>query len=176
MSPTPDEDDIGQVVFMSEDTANVDPAAERTFKPFQILIRLQYLQSQIRDWVRAPGCDLSSKDTEEILWTLRGLAATARAMGVDAYAAICLHLAELMEPLIGTGGMPGAIRRVLKGWADRSDRYLRHPRDPSHAAFLIEQLNSPEWASPFSRDERGILFRALREPFATCPPTSAAPR
>jgi hypothetical protein len=96
---------------------------------------------------------------------LRGMATTARTTGVDAYAAICLHLAELIEPLICMGGMPGAIRSALTGWAERSDRYLRHPRDPSHAARLIEQLNHPEWASPFSRDEQGVLFRALREPF-----------
>jgi hypothetical protein len=151
---------------MSEGGAKTGPAAERAFRPFQILIRLQYLRSQIRDWVRGPGCDLTGKDIEEILLTLRGLAATARTTGVDAYAAICLHLAELIEPLIRVGGMPGAIRRALTGWADHSDRYLRHPRDPSHAAQLIEQLNHPEWASPFSRDEQGVLFRALREPFA----------
>jgi hypothetical protein len=141
--------------------------SERTFKPFQILFRLQYLRSQIRDWLHGPGCDLTGNDIEEILLTLRGLAATARTTGVDAYAAICLHLAELIEPLIRVGGMPGAIRRALTGWADRSDRYLRHPRDPSNAAQLIEQLNHPEWASPFSRDEQGVLFRALRQPFAS---------
>ncbi len=124
------------------------------FKPFQVLIRLQYLKSQIY-----------GKDTEEILCTLRGLAATARATGVDAYASICLHLAELMEPLIGAGGLPGATRRVLKAWTDRSHRYLRHPCNPSHAALLVEHLNQPEWASPFSVDEQGVLFRALREPF-----------
>jgi hypothetical protein len=131
--------------------------AERSFNPFQMLIRLQYLRSQICGWVRG--------DTEEILWTLRGMATTARTTGVDAYAAICLHLAELIEPLICMGGMPGAIRSALTGWAERSDRYLRHPSDPSHAAQLIEQLNHPEWASPFSRDEQGVLFRALRKPF-----------
>ena len=145
--------------------AMAGPAAERTFRPFQILFRLQYLRSQIRDWVRGPGGDLTGKDIEEILLTLRGLAAAARTTGVDAYAALCLHLAELIEPLIRVGGMPGAIRRALTGWADHSDRYLRHPRDPSYAAQLIEQLNHPEWASPFSRDEQGALYRALREPF-----------
>jgi hypothetical protein len=89
--------------------------SERTFKPFQILFRLQYLRSQIRDWLHGPGCDLTGNDIEEILLTLRGLAATARTTGVDAYAAICLHLAELIEPLIRVGGMPGAIRRALTG-------------------------------------------------------------
>jgi hypothetical protein len=149
--------------------------AERSFRPFQVLIRLQYLKSQICGWVRGPAANLTGNDTEEILWTLRGMAATARATGVDAYAAICLHLAELIEPLICVGGMPGAIRSALTGWAERSDRYLRHPTDPSHAARLIEQLNHPEWASPFSRDEQGVLFRALREPFVryfTAPGTS----
>jgi hypothetical protein len=146
--------------------------AERSFKPFQVLIRLQYLRSQICGWVRGPaanltGANLTGKDTEEILWTLRGMAAMARTTGVDAYAAICLHLAELIEPLICVGGMPGEVRSALTGWAERSDRYLRHPTDPSHAARLIEQLNHPEWASPFSRDEQGVLFRALRKPFTS---------
>ena len=139
--------------------------AERSFKPFQVLIRLQLLRSQICGWVLGPAPNLTGNDIEEILWTLRGMATTARTTGVEAYAAICLHLAELIEPLIRMGGMPGAIRGALTGWADRSDRYLRHPRDPSHAAQLVEHLNHPEWASPFSRDEQGVLFRALREPF-----------
>jgi hypothetical protein len=152
----------------SEGGDNAGSAAERSFSPFQVLIRLQYLRSQICGWVRGPGSDLTGNDTEEILFTLQGLAATARTTGVDAYAAICLHLAELIEPLVRVGGMPGAIRRALTGWADHSDRYLRHPRDPSHAVQLIEQLNHPEWASPFSRDEQSVLFRALRAPFARC--------
>jgi hypothetical protein len=151
---------------MSECGTNAGTTAERGFMPFQVLFRLQYLRSQIRGWMWGSSSDLTDKDTEEILWTLRGLAATARTTGVDAYAAICLHLAELIEPLIRGGGMPGAIRRALTGWADYSDRYLRHPRDPSHAAQLVEQLNQPEWASPFSSDEQGVLFRALRAPFA----------
>jgi hypothetical protein len=153
---------------MSECGANAGAPAERSFMPFQMLFRLQYLRSQICGWMWGPSSELTGKDTEEILWTLRGLAASARTTGVDAYAAICLHLAELIEPLIRMGGMPGAIRRALTGWADHSDRYLRHPRDPAHAAQLVEQLNEPEWASPFSRDEQGVLFRALREPFARC--------
>lgn len=151
---------------MSECGADAELPAEQSFIPFQVLFRLQYLRSQICGWMWGTGAELTDKHIEEILWTLRGLAATARTTGVDAYAAICLHLAELIEPLIRLGGMPGAVRRALKGWADHSVRYLRHPRDPSHAAQLIEQLNHPEWASPFSVDEQGVLFRALREPFA----------
>lgn len=134
-------------------------AVPQGFSPFQVLIRLQYLRFQIRNWIW-------NGDIEEVLRTLRGLADAARTNGVNAYAALCLHLAELIEPLIRSGDLPGTTRCLLEGWADHSDRYLRHPGNPSHAALLIAQLNRPEWASPFSRAEQEVLLRALREPFA----------
>ena len=74
----------------SDAGAKAGSVPERAFRPFQILIRLQYLRSQIRDWVRGPGYDLTGKDIEEILLTLRGLAATARTTGAVGIAKPCL--------------------------------------------------------------------------------------
>jgi hypothetical protein len=132
---------------------------------FQVLIRLQHLRAQVGGWtgygsVRDPDADR----LQEVLWALRGMEVAARAAGLDAYAQVCQHLAEQVRPLCGGANIHWSLLHELCAWIVSSDRYLRHPTNPSAVADMVARLNALPWDSPLSQDDQGSLFRALLQP------------
>lgn len=132
---------------------------------FQVLIRLQHLRAQVGDWtgygsVRDPDSDR----LQEVLWALRGMEVAAGTAGLDAYAQVCRYLAEQVAPLCGSATIHWALLQELCAWIVSSDRYLRHPENPSAVADMLGRLNALPWDSPLSQDEQSSLFRALLQP------------
>jgi hypothetical protein len=93
-----------------------------------VLIRLQYLRTQLQAWRRAPGLQ-ERGHTEEVLQALRGLHAAARAAGLAAYEHMCQRLAESLGALGAARRVPPHVLGSLIEWLAASDRHLRHPKD-----------------------------------------------
>ncbi len=142
-------------------------AAERQgdSSTFQVLVRLQHLRTQVMDWT-AYG-RIRQADTGrigEVLWALHGMEVAARTGGLNAYARVCQHLAEQLEPLRCDANPHLMLLQELSAWIVSSDRYLRHPGNAGAVADLIGRLNALPWDSPLSEGEQGSLFRMLLQP------------
>jgi hypothetical protein len=88
----------------------------------------------------------------------------AGASGLHAYAQVCQHLAEQVRPLCGGTNVHWSLLHELCAWIVSSDRYLRHPANPSAVADMVVRLNALPWDTKLSQDEQGSLFRALLQP------------
>jgi hypothetical protein len=132
----------------------------KTMGQFEVLTRLRSLRNRIEEWQADDLPILRTSESEELQWVARGLAIAARIARFDAYGALCLHLAELLENASAT---PREALVWFSQWVLLSSDYIRDPR-PVAVAGLLAHINDPRWHSPFDETERALLSHALLEP------------
>ena len=113
-----------------------------------MLIRLQYLRTQLQGWRRAPGFNERGR-SEEVLQGLRGLHTAARAVGLAAYERMCQGVVESLHPLQAGRGMPAHVLGRLIEWLVASQRHVRHPGE--RCARLQLQTHSERMAAEVQR-------------------------
>ena len=131
---------------------------------FGVLMDLPKLRAQIHLWRSGTARDLDNSEVEQLIGTLRDLAATAKTTGFDAYGCVCLHLAEHIADLQRCRRVSRSTMKLLSEWGACSDSYLRHPREEAVVMTMIMHLNHPKWRSPFCLTEQNMLSRALLSP------------
>jgi hypothetical protein len=108
------------------------PAAAR-FAPaqgaFQVLMRVQYLRTQVHGWSRSAGAHGAAR-MNEIELGLRGLSVAARAAGLSVYEQTCQRLAAHLDSLYRQGGVSAHLLAQLLEWLTASACQLRRPGSP----------------------------------------------
>jgi hypothetical protein len=133
---------------------------------FQVLIRLQYLRSEVGAWrgcienATAEGRSL----VEGFVWGLRGLAAVALEGGWVAYAAMCLKCGERLGHLRRARIPSAESLQLLAAWLASSDRYLRQPSNAGVVADLVARFSALPWEDIYTLTLQSQLFRALLLP------------
>ena len=133
---------------------------------FQVLIRLQYLRSQVGVWrsyieknTTEGGCLV-----EELVWGLHGLATVALDGGWEAYAAMCSECGERLGHLPRAGIHSEESLQLLSAWLASSDRYLRQPSNAGVVADLVARFSALPWEDVYNLTMQSQLFRALLLP------------
>ncbi len=105
---------------------------------YQVLVRLQYLRTQLQGWKRTSGAGERGQ-ADEVLQGLRGLHAAARHAGLPAYEHMCQSVAESLGPLSAARRVPPQVLGGLLEWLAASERHVRHPKDRG----ACRQLQAP---------------------------------
>ena len=152
-------------VFDDDDTiAPHNFAAARA--SFQVLIRLQYLRSQVGTWLNYLENEPTSSGAqiEGLVWGLRGLATVALDGGWAAYAAMCSECSERLGRLRRASGLSADSLRLLGAWLASSDGYLRQPRSAGVVADLVAHFGALPWEDTYNLTRQSQMFRALLLP------------
>jgi hypothetical protein len=133
--------------------------------PYQALIRLQHLRTQVADWRLCPT-EITASHVDSVIQGLRGLAESARHFGTGAYAALCQDCTDRVASLCRPGVVvPCELRYFLAAWLASSDRYLRQPARAAVVADLVARFAVLCGDSElFNTTAQGALFRNLLFP------------
>lgn len=133
---------------------------------FQVLIRLQYLRSQVGAW--RSYLENDTKDgmglVEGLIWGLRGLATVALDGGWEAYAAMCSECSERLGHLPRAWIPAAESLQLLSAWLASCDRYLRQPSNAGVVADLVARFSVLPWEGVYNLTLQSQLFRALLLP------------
>jgi|HubBroStandDraft_6_1064221.scaffolds.fasta_scaffold559617_2 hypothetical protein len=99
---------------------------------FQVLMRVQYLRTQVQAWRRSAGVH-GATCMNEIELGLRGLGAAACAAGLSVYAQTCQRLTAHLESMYREGGVSAHLLSQLLEWLSASARHVRRPGSPGVA-------------------------------------------
>lgn len=133
--------------------------------PFQVLVRLQHLRAQVKNWISCDTRDKAAGYLKDVIWELSGLAVAAVDFGSGAYAFMCLECARRLERIYQADAMAGSMGKPIEAWLDSSDYYLRQPTRAAAVADLVvrfAELSSEE--ELFDTAAQSSLFRALLFP------------
>lgn len=150
-------------VFGGDSGGAAGPPSSRA--PFQVLVRLQHLRGQVKNWISCGTRDAAAGYLENVIWELSGLAVAAVDFGSDAYAFMCLECARRLERVLEADAMAAPLGRLFEAWLDSSDYYLRQPTRAAAVADLVvrfTELSGEE--EVFDTAAQSALFRALLFP------------
>jgi hypothetical protein len=128
----------------------------------QLQPHLRELRARVRFWCIAPEERLpSGYEARSLERTLRQIALTARAVGWNGYASICLRVLERLEPAFRSGAVPRSSLEHLWCWTDASIQYLENPAEFARALDLTDLLAASHGEGGCSEIERHVLLSEL---------------
>src|ERR1700722_10627293 len=108
---------------------------------FQVLIRVQYLRTQVHGWKRSAGVHGGAR-VNELVSGLRGLGAAARAAGLSGYEQMCQCAALNLQFPHDHSGVPVQLLCDLLDWLSVSANHLRRPESASDGEALRARLQA----------------------------------